>query len=160
MARWLSWLERRPVTAEVVGSIPIRVAFSECCNYGGLCSIWCMLTVCRRGGIGRRPGLKIPWVVIPVPVRPRSPALCRSSDTSIFCCLLFVYFIKYGGKGSDSLIINYLIIGGDKMSENEVKITKKFFISEAKMETLVAIFLGITALFYSLGNLDRITSRR
>ena len=25
-ARWLSWLERRPVTAEVVGSIPIRVA--------------------------------------------------------------------------------------------------------------------------------------
>ncbi len=27
VARWLSWLERRPVTAEVVGSIPIRVAF-------------------------------------------------------------------------------------------------------------------------------------
>ena len=26
VARWLSWLERRPVTAEVVGSIPIRVA--------------------------------------------------------------------------------------------------------------------------------------
>ena len=26
-ARWLSWLERRPVTAEVVGSSPIRVAF-------------------------------------------------------------------------------------------------------------------------------------
>ena len=26
MAWWLSWLERRPVTAEVVGSIPIRVA--------------------------------------------------------------------------------------------------------------------------------------
>ena len=26
LARWLSWLERRPVTAEVVGSIPIRVA--------------------------------------------------------------------------------------------------------------------------------------
>ena len=25
MARWLSWLERRPVTAEVVGSNPIRV---------------------------------------------------------------------------------------------------------------------------------------
>ena len=25
-ARWLSWLERRPVTAEVVGSNPIRVA--------------------------------------------------------------------------------------------------------------------------------------
>ena len=25
-ARWLSWLERRPVTAEVMGSSPIRVA--------------------------------------------------------------------------------------------------------------------------------------
>ena len=29
MARWLSWLERRPVTAEVVGSNPIRVAKKE-----------------------------------------------------------------------------------------------------------------------------------
>ena len=27
MAWWLSWLERRPVTAEVVGSNPIRVAY-------------------------------------------------------------------------------------------------------------------------------------
>ena len=26
LARWLSWLERRPVTAEVVGPSPIRVA--------------------------------------------------------------------------------------------------------------------------------------
>ena len=26
LARWLSWLERRPVTAEVVGSSPIQVA--------------------------------------------------------------------------------------------------------------------------------------
>ena len=29
MAWWLSWLERRPVTAEVVGSNPIRVACTE-----------------------------------------------------------------------------------------------------------------------------------
>ena len=29
MARWLSWLERRPVTAEVVGSSPIRVVTSS-----------------------------------------------------------------------------------------------------------------------------------
>ena len=28
MAQWLSWLERRPVTAEVVGSSPIWVVFS------------------------------------------------------------------------------------------------------------------------------------
>ena len=58
MASWLSWLERRPVTAEVEGSSPSGVV-----NFTR-----------RRGGIGRRPGLKIPWVVIPVPVRPRSPA--------------------------------------------------------------------------------------
>ena len=31
MAWWLSWLERRPVTAEVVGSIPIRVANTQLC---------------------------------------------------------------------------------------------------------------------------------
>ena len=29
MARWLSWLERRPVTAEVVGSSPIRVVYKN-----------------------------------------------------------------------------------------------------------------------------------
>ena len=28
MAWWLSWLERRPVTAEVVGSNPIRVVYN------------------------------------------------------------------------------------------------------------------------------------
>ena len=31
MARWLSWLERRPVTAEVVGSNPIRVVAIKYC---------------------------------------------------------------------------------------------------------------------------------
>ena len=29
MARWLSWLERRPVTAEVEGSSPFRVVCIE-----------------------------------------------------------------------------------------------------------------------------------
>ena len=29
LAWWLSWLERRPVTAEVVGSNPIRVVLTE-----------------------------------------------------------------------------------------------------------------------------------
>ena len=29
MAWWLSWLERRPVTAEVVGSSPIRVVYHD-----------------------------------------------------------------------------------------------------------------------------------
>ena len=31
--------------------------------------------LCRSGGTGRRPGLKIPWVEIPVPVRFRSAAV-------------------------------------------------------------------------------------
>ena len=34
--------------------------------------------ICRSGGTGRRPGLKIPWVVIPVPVRFRSAALVKN----------------------------------------------------------------------------------
>ena len=36
LARWLSWLERRPVTAEVVGSSPIRVAGIERDAYNGV----------------------------------------------------------------------------------------------------------------------------
>ena len=40
MAWWLSWLERRPVTAEVVGSNPIRVASSkEGIKYGVLAQL-------------------------------------------------------------------------------------------------------------------------
>ena len=34
MARWLSWLERRPVTAEVDGSNPFRVASLRAYIYG------------------------------------------------------------------------------------------------------------------------------
>ena len=33
MARWLSWLERRPVTAEVEGSNPFRVAYHHMMIY-------------------------------------------------------------------------------------------------------------------------------
>ncbi len=32
------------------------------------------MNLSRSGGTGRRPGLKIPWEEIPVPVRFRSPA--------------------------------------------------------------------------------------
>ena len=40
MAWWLSWLERRPVTAEVVGSNPIRVAqFNRFFDYGILAQL-------------------------------------------------------------------------------------------------------------------------
>ena len=46
---------------------------------------------CRSGGTGRRPGLKIPWVVIPVPVRFRSAALFHSK----FLLNLEYFFILY-----------------------------------------------------------------
>ena len=36
------------------------------------------IMICRSGGTGRRPGLKIPWVVIPVPVRSRFAARLRA----------------------------------------------------------------------------------
>ena len=39
MARWLSWLERRPVTAEVVGSNPIRVVTSSTFIFGILAQL-------------------------------------------------------------------------------------------------------------------------
>ena len=39
MAWWLSWLERRPVTAEVVGSNPIRVACESKIIYGILAQL-------------------------------------------------------------------------------------------------------------------------
>ena len=45
---------------------------------------------------GRRPGLKIPWVVIPVPVRFRSAALIKSRRNAEFTAfLLFFYFKKF-----------------------------------------------------------------
>ena len=88
MAWWLSWLERRPVTAEVVGSNPIRVAViisqmiacwkQHTIIYGVLAQlgehlpykqrvigsspigpIWRVSHRCRSGGTGRRTGLKI-----------------------------------------------------------------------------------------------------
>ena len=64
MAQWLSWLERRPVTAKVESSSLFWVV--QDVDH---------LDKCRSGGTGRRPGLKIPWVVIPVPVRFRSAAV-------------------------------------------------------------------------------------
>ena len=83
MAWWLSWLERRPVTAEVVGSNPIRVAETEKFQNNLINGILAQLGEHlpykqrvigsspigpigsgntgpgRRGGTGRRTGLKI-----------------------------------------------------------------------------------------------------
>ena len=52
--------------------------------------------LCRSGGTGRRPGLKIPWVVIPVPVRFRSAAVLKSERNVEFATfLLFFCFQKF-----------------------------------------------------------------
>ena len=85
MAQWLSWLERRPVTAEVVGSSPIWVVFlikfcgvlaqlGEHLPYKqrvigsspigpieslGIHQVLTLVRLCRSGGTGRRTGLKI-----------------------------------------------------------------------------------------------------
>ena len=49
LAWWLSWLERRPVTAEVVGSNPIRVVLTEYFVYGILAQLGEHLPYKQRG---------------------------------------------------------------------------------------------------------------
>ena len=51
--------------------------------------------LCRSGGTGRRPGLKIPWVVIPVPVRFRSVALKNSNRKIAVFFFFFFCFVFY-----------------------------------------------------------------
>ena len=103
MAQWLSWLERRPVTAEVDGSIPFRVVSLKIWGLSSAGRASALQAeghrfepyrphffnlICRSGGTGRRPGLKIPWVVIPVPVRFRSAAWLETLDfQGFFWCL-------------------------------------------------------------------------
>ena len=77
--------EHLPYKQRVTGSSPVG-------------PIFCFLNkiTCRSGGTGRRPGLKIPWVVIPVPVRFRSAALVKSRRNVEFTAfLLFFCFKKF-----------------------------------------------------------------
>ena len=108
MAQWLSWLERRPVTAEVTGSSPVWVVliiwdlssagrasalqaeghrFEPCRSHSVI-----FILLCRSGGTGRRPGLKIPWVVIPVPVRFRSAAFFQTEQAHR--CVWLCFFVR------------------------------------------------------------------
>ena len=50
MARWLSWLERRPVTAEVDGSNPFRVACIRLMQYN-LYAIWGLSSAGRASAL-------------------------------------------------------------------------------------------------------------
>ena len=119
MARWLSWLERRPVTAEVESSSLFWVVSNWLTNL--LIALWNLssagrasalqaeghrfepywshfhynfIMICRSGGTGRRPGLKIPWVVIPVPVRFRSAALVKNGRNVEFTAFLLFFCFK------------------------------------------------------------------
>ena len=51
--------------------------------------------LCRSGGTGRRPGLKIPWVVIPVPVRFRSAALKTVIERLLFFFFSFLFVLFF-----------------------------------------------------------------
>ena len=120
MAQWLSWLERRPVTAEVEGSSPFWVVSMKMEQkvHGIIAQLGEHLPYkqgvtgsspvgpikCRRGGTGRRTGLKILRDLPPVPVRFRSPALIVLKTISAF---IFEYVglaqldraFGYGPKG-------------------------------------------------------------
>ena len=63
--------EHLPYKQRVIGSSPIG-------------------SICRSGGTGRRPGLKIPWVVIPVPVRFRSAAVVEEKRNVEDTAFLFL----------------------------------------------------------------------
>jgi hypothetical protein len=71
-ARWLSWLERRPVTAEVVGSSPIRVViliqFSSN-QYGSL----------KKSGVLAQLGEHLPYKQRVIGSSPIGPILFKSS---------------------------------------------------------------------------------
>ena len=67
--------EHLPYKQRVIGSSPIG-------------------SICRSGGTGRRPGLKIPWVVIPVPVRFRSAALVKNGRNVEFTAFLLFFCFK------------------------------------------------------------------
>ena len=121
MAQWLSWLERRPVTAKVESSSLFWVVSNELTSLVNCIWIWNLssagrasalqaeghrfepywshfhynfIMICRSGGTGRRPGLKIPWVVIPVPVRFRSAALVKNGRNVEFTAFLLFFCFK------------------------------------------------------------------
>ena len=121
MAQWLSWLERRPVTAEVESSSLFWVVYRRwsVCEWGlssaGSASalqaeghrfepyrphfVWeniliHLLSRCRSGGTGRRTGLKILRGLNFVPVRFRSAAVIKNERSVEFVAFLFFFCFK------------------------------------------------------------------
>ena len=110
--------EHLPYKQRVTGSSPVG-------------PIFCFLNkiTCRSGGTGRRPGLKIPWVVIPVPVRFRSAALfflwdfCEVNickNLRVFCFMHSIwrqgYYSKNNGIASHLTRYNAVILKSSHFS--------------------------------------------
>ena len=73
MARWLSWLERRPVTAEVVGSNPIRVVVI----ISQMITCWKQLTIIY--GVLAQLGEHLPYKQGVTGSSPVGPTKCRNA---------------------------------------------------------------------------------
>ena len=94
LAWWLSWLERRPVTAEVVGSSPIRVASLQMVIYSIIMSVLYSLRITIDAGVAeladaqdlKSCGTNLPY---------RFDSGRRHTKTldfqGFFCCLLYAH---------------------------------------------------------------------
>ena len=71
LAWWLSWLERRPVTAEVVGSNPIRVVVI----ISQMITCWKQLTIIY--GVLAQLGEHLPYKQRVTGSSPVGPIICR-----------------------------------------------------------------------------------
>ena len=115
MAQWLSWLERRPVTAEVESSSLFWVVMWGLSSAGRASALqaeghrfepyWShfhynFIMICRSGGTGRRAGLKILFELNRVPVRFRSAALVKNGRNVEFTAFLF--FSQQNGRAKST----------------------------------------------------------
>ena len=66
MARWLSWLERRPVTAEVRGSNPLRVVHQS--------------NICLISGVLAQLGEHLPYKQRVIGSSPIGPTISESNS--------------------------------------------------------------------------------
>ena len=92
LARWLSWLERRPVTAEVEGSSPFRVVCIERCRDNFI-----------SHGIIAQLGEHLPYKQGVIGSSPIGPILIKYADVA-----QFVLIAREGNMKQSRLITNQL----------------------------------------------------
>ena len=96
-----------------MGSSPIWVVYMQ---------VYAAYRMCWRGGTGRRPGLKILWVVTPVRVRFPSPAFEKRTDGPFYFTITKHYLM--GGSSvflSNSVFLLKLLFGAEAISHNRRK---------------------------------------